>query len=194
MRKRPAKRDPKADHTLGYGHGTLPYCICLIFPPEQRQSLVRIAQMHYAAMAKNYCLSDKIIPHLTLCQFYANDIKALPTRLNEMRIPKYIKMAHGHIRRGRNEHEGFDWVEIAVEKDRALTTLKSKVDEVLDFFEMYKRTPGGIEYSPHITLARVSAGTKVAVPISVDGLIPCILALGRIDTNGQLLKIEWQPE
>ncbi len=162
--------------------------VVLLPPIELSKALTDYSQKNFNSLAKGYCLSDDVLPHITLCQFKAlakpdiamNDIKMTPT------LHSYL------LRMGEGQHQGYAWAELAVEYKEWLLHLHKYV--------VSKLAPLGVEiltknYTPHLTLCRIDAvnvkeikNLKIPSEFYVPAK-PWTMAMGSSDENGQYLGV-----
>lgn len=149
-----------------------------------RDRLVDFAQDKYAKIADGYCLSQTSYPHITLAQFEAEDQPMI--FLEDVFEPQFT---HFNLRDGSGDHDGFVWVEWAVQKEQWLSDLQNGVIESLKGEGANITSAIGDEYQPHLTFCRVpkSKEEKVDPALIEQAKLPWIFTIGSSDKNGQFL-------
>lgn len=78
---------------------------------EFRDRVIDYAQEKYNNISDGYCLSHKIYPHITLCQFEADEQPMI--FYDAVFNPIFTK---ANVRDGIGIHKGYSWVEWVVKK------------------------------------------------------------------------------
>ncbi len=171
-----------------FGALSLNYFNAVLVPPNDlAKELVAYAQNHFATIADGYCLSDTVCPHITLCQFEAEEIPHIDIA-NEFIKPIYVLSTD--IRKGTDIHEGYYWLSLIVEKEDWLVDLQKSVYSQLEKLGCSVKTQTGDLYNPHVTFCR----TKENIEFNKDviGFIKetkgWSFEIGQSDENGQYLK------
>lgn len=160
------------------------YNAVLLPDVDFRDRLVDYAQDNYDEISDGYCLSHKVYPHITLCQFEADDQPMI--FIEELFEPVFTLP---NIRQGQGEHSGYNWVEWLVQKDEWLVQLQKGVKDALES-EGAKVTTGiGESYHPHMTFCRTPKQEIDDIPLAMieQSDKPWIFTIGESDKNGQFL-------
>lgn len=168
---------------------------------EFQLSLVELARRNLK-QADGYLLGPQAIPHVTICQFRAEE-KRLLTIKAELEIdrtgenifvqPQLLSFSHFYIKPGNLQHSGKYWVGLAIREREHLTELHLSTAAALQRLTLEVLTVG--DYFPHLTLGRMPPGA-----ISLESLPPpesdffrtaqnfhCKLGLS--NENGVLLRV-----
>ncbi|MEM9469764.1 MAG: hypothetical protein AAF988_06335 [Pseudomonadota bacterium] len=166
------------------------YLNSVLLPPSDiAKRLVEYAQEHCATVADNYCLSDQVLPHITLCQFQADDISIFQDI--EIKSPIDIELKKSNIREGDGIHNGYAWFELEVTKSEALVALQGKVAQTINERAGNISTRIGNGYHPHLTFCRTQFDKmnylkSLKVPKKFLGLKKNYnFEIGYSDENGQ---------
>lgn len=149
-----------------------------------RDRVVDYAQQEYSDISNDYCLSHKVYPHISLCQFEADDPPMI--FIDGLFNPVFTEP---NVREGIGIHQGYNWIEWIVKKDDWIVQLQETVRGALKS-EGVNVTAGKAEhYYPHMTFCRTSAERKDDVPLAVveQSSKPWIFTIGSSDQNGQFL-------
>lgn len=146
--------------------------------------MVDYAQKKYSKISDGYCLSSKVYPHITLCQFEADD---QPMIFNENVFNPIF--THADIRNGKGIHKNHSWIEWVVQKDQWLMDLQSSVTGALQSEGVKLTNASAEEYCPHMTFCRIPINRKDNVPLAAieQSQRPWIFTIGSSDPNGQFL-------
>lgn len=145
---------------------------------------VEYAQEKYADIAEGYCLSPTVYPHITLCQFQADDQPMI--FIDGLFNPVFHEV---HVRAGAGQHLGYSWVEWTVRKDDWLVQLQASVHDSLTSEGASVHTETGDTYYPHMTFCRIPQGKAddVELPMIEQSVKPWIFTIGMSDEAGQFL-------
>jgi len=155
-------------------------------PADLSQQLVLFAQENFADKADGYCLSDTVLPHITLCQFKANEAPEVSFG-NVQKVPEPTVY---QLRAGKEIHEGYLWAEILIKPEPWLNDLHCRVrDELISHgAEILTK-----DYMPHQTFCRLSESQKdLAMAIQIPDMLlqkheGWTFEVGHCDVNGQYL-------
>jgi 2'-5' RNA ligase len=153
------------------------------------QKLVSFAQENFADKADGYCLSERVFPHITLCQFKAD--KMLEFTLNQiLKSPEPIKY---NVGTGVEIHKGYVWTEVIIKPEPWLISLHEYAKNKLQSFGAQTITKN---YKPHQTFCRLPDSQK---DFAENIKLPDVLLkkhegwtfeIGRSDENGQYFGLE----
>jgi 2'-5' RNA ligase len=144
----------------------------------------------FASLHDNYLLGQASYPHVTICQFYAeeNQVQGLWEKavgfFNEKSLYLSFKQATTFVINERL------WVQLIPEPHARLQQLHNALAELI-------KEPLGLareKYSPHLTLANIKkelqekACAQVAA-LRVSLADEFVLALGHCDANGQFTEV-----
>lgn len=149
-----------------------------------RDRVVEYAIEHYTDIADGYCLSHKVYPHITLCQFEADEQPMV--FFDDVFNPVFTDV---NIRGGLGIHKGYNWIEWTVRKEGWLVHLQETVNSTLQSEGMKVTTGKGDKYHPHMTFCRTPEMDAKHIPLpSVEqSSVPWIFTIGSSDQNGQFL-------
>lgn len=149
-----------------------------------RDRVVEYAQDKYADVYEGYCLSHQIYPHITLCQFEADDQPMI--FIDEVFHPVFTE---ANIREGKGIHQGYSWVEWLVQKDDSIVQLQETVRGALESEGIKVLTETGSDYSPHMTFCRIPVQKEDGIPVAMieQSSRPWIFTIGSSDQMGQFL-------
>lgn len=163
----------------------------VLIPPENLAPQFMRYAANFLAAADGYLLSEKVLPHITVCQFETN--REIPDCALDRTEP--VKFSGFNIRAGIGIHDGYSWFEMLAVKTPSLTSLQKHVANILAEGSITPLTKLGDDYSPHVTFCRV----KKKNVSDWSGRIPDIdfcdtetlwrYAVGVSDRNGQLLRL-----
>lgn len=155
-------------------------------PNELEEALTSFAQENFADKADGYCLSDKVFPHITLCQFKAN---AMP-EISFDEIKKSPDPVKYNVGVGTGIHEGYVWAEILIKPEPWLYHLHEYVKNKLSSYDVEILTKN---YMPHQTFCRLPANQQdFAQSIKLPKMFlkqyeGWTFEVGHSDGNGQYL-------
>lgn len=134
--------------------------------------LVELARVNLTEQASGYMLGEQAIPHVTICQFQAQDkqVDALWNSLSAedssaLQAFMPLVFSHIYIKPGKNQHLDKYWVGLAVQWHTAIFTLQNWATCQLAAANIESLTLSH-NYFPHLTLARC----KPDVPITLHTL------------------------
>jgi 2'-5' RNA ligase len=165
-----------------------------LIPVDQslRDELQLLAQSYFSATQDGYILASDALPHVTLCQFRAQDQQSALDLFHSFGARKNegLTLKDFRLRKGTAPHAGFLWAEFPVEKSRSLIDLQRDCFFHLKDGKVEVLTP--VEtYSPHVTLARL-AREPDRVPSGLHRLhqkpVPFSLAIGVSSENGVFIR------
>ena len=169
------------------------YNTVLLPPPPLAGEITRFAQENFAAVADGYCLSaeNNVLPHISLCQFKAEDFDFSSFKNMSCSLtPILTELA---IRYGDDIHEGYLWLELAVQKTDGLLGLQCAVRTVLERQGLSPLNGQGDNYIPHLTFCRIMENNFDGVCHTLPPktfFLPAEgwrFAVGQADGNGQFL-------
>ncbi len=167
---------------------------------------VAFAQQNFRAQQDGYLLGNNAVPHVTLCQFHAEEpaLAALWPKLRVMNAGHLCSLQFSgvYFSPGRNEHSGMSWAGFAVAVQDELSALQGAVHDAVTGQGLIARTAKGVDYFPHLTLARLDV---LAIPALQswpdqdfwDQSYGFGLSLGLSDENGvyqQCLQADFECE
>lgn len=144
----------------------------------------------FSQLSDSYLLGAASYPHVTLCQFYAeeNEVGAIWEKANQAFSEKLLCL---HFKQATTfEHIGKLWIQLIPKPEASLQKLHLLITEIV-------KLPLGLireRYSPHLTLANIKkdqhekALAQVAA-LRINFSDDFILALGSCDEMGQLTSI-----
>ncbi len=169
------------------------YYNAVLLPPESlARKITDFAQSVFADQADSYCLSNKVLPHITLCQYQCN---GETPDFSEISSVLEVALAGYGARHGTKAHAGFMWPELTVYKTQSLVSLQGKVAAYLDNKGIKTTTDIGDYYWPHVTLCRIgetsykSTSVLLLEDVSFGKNLPWTFAYGCSDENGQFLGV-----
>lgn len=125
-----------------------------------KEEIIRISRLFFADIHDNYILGTEGLPHITLCQFKAdnpdtalNAYKHL-VRQENLTVPGTLYVEKFQVRAGTLVNSGTFIAEYKIKPDKKLTDLQFRCAEILNACGLENLTPSQ-KYSPHITLARL---------------------------------------
>ncbi|MEM7618336.1 MAG: hypothetical protein AAF244_03020 [Pseudomonadota bacterium] len=158
------------------------YYNAVLLPPEKvSKNIIKFATENYKEVSNGYCLGEGVFPHITLYQFKAHSVPNL--QFDEtIKTPTFLEM---NIRTGTDIHEGFNWIELIVERDEWLMDMAESVREKLALQEVEILTR---IYNPHLTLCRTKLNRlgNIKFPFYIfSDKGDWIFKIGKSDRNGQ---------
>ena len=149
-----------------------------------RDRVVEYTIDNYIDIADGYCLSQKVYPHITLCQFQAEEPPMI--FFDEVFTPVFTQV---NMREGKGIHQGYSWIEWAVQKDGWLIQLQETVIGALESEGIKATTKKGKDFHPHMTFCRTLKTELEAIPLAAveQPKTPWIFTIGSTDKNGQFL-------
>lgn len=158
------------------------YYNAVLLPPEKTsKEIINFAKTHYADIADGYCLSDDVLPHITLCQFKNN----IMLDLNYTQTIDTPIFSQTNIRSGEGIHAGYDWIELLVKKEESLTRLAANVKDEITSLGGEVLTK---KYNPHLTLCRFQSERvkEIEFPFDIfNDKDKWKFSVGKSDMNGQ---------
>lgn len=140
-----------------------------------------------------YLLGDNALPHVTLCQFTADEaqLTSIKSALDTLQKNISVRTLNQEIRTGTGLHQGFDWVQTAIESMPELWTLQKDVFELI-----IKHQADALNhpdtYEPHITYGRVANkmcdNSVLSLFKDLPDTLHLTLGLGRSTPNGEWTK------
>jgi len=161
------------------------YFNAVLKPPSGLdQQFIDFAQENFADKADGYCLSDKVLPHIKLCLFKADDL--LDIYIDTIsKVPEFVQYNVGI---GREIHKGYVWAEIIIKPKAWLLHLHEYVKNKLNASGAEILTK---HYTPHITFCRLPESQKeFADSIEIPNIFfkphdGWTFEIGHSDVNGQ---------
>lgn len=156
---------------------------------QHPEAYIKLARKYFKQDSEGYLLGPHSLPHITLCQFLADE-SVLFTLIPELEKADKSPPIHLTGLRFSNKHNSSLWgASISVRRSPELISL---VEFVVNLLQKYKLVPlnsVGDLYTPHLTLARVNCINIKDFPkdIFIGDLFT--LALGESDELGQFIKI-----
>ena len=149
-----------------------------------RDRVVDYAQDKYSDISDGYCLSHKAYPHITLCQFEADDPPMI--FIDGLFNPVFTEPK---IREGKGNHQGYSWVEWIVQKDDWVVQLQDTVRGALESEGIKVTAIEGEDYYPHMTFCRTPKEISDDIELAMveQSNKPWIFTIGSSDLNGQFL-------
>lgn len=166
--------------------------ICLKFDPSTAAVFEHIAQSSFQESAFGYCLGNGIaFPHITLSQLHVTDAgqKAdIDQWLDEKKFKIPVTLDNFNI----SFHSpGVMWCHFSVHKSAALTALQAEIHHFVKTIGLAPLNPSLDAYHPHVTIARLKAGTPIPsfqIPEElIDQEFATEVIYGPSDEVGQLL-------
>ncbi|MBS0185195.1 MAG: hypothetical protein JSS34_02415 [Proteobacteria bacterium] len=157
----------------------------------EKAPYIQEAQKLFSKNYKNYILGDESLPHITLCQFYAED-GALEGILKDVKkIKAWPSVNFTGISFQKEKNTPFWWAELSVLCEASLLNFQS---HIMSLLKQYKTVPLNLPenlYRPHLTLARVTSLKIKAIHEDLLTQRPFTLALGESDFFGQFVKTRY---
>lgn len=149
-----------------------------------RDRVVEYAQDKYRDISDGYCLSHKVYPHITLCEFEADEPPMI--FIDELVHPVFIE---ANVRTGTGLHEGYSWVEWTVQKEDWIVQLQKTVRGALESEGLKVTTKQEEPFHPHMTFCRILSQKEDDVPLAMveQSSKPWIFTIGSSDQMGQFL-------
>jgi len=120
---------------------------------ELTEALTLFSQENFSDLADGYCLSDSVFPHITLCQFKADEIPEISFgAINKS--PEPVKYNVGV---GEGIHEGYLWSHLLIKPESWLNNLYELVKNKLNAHDVEIITR---DYTPHQTFCRLPESQK----------------------------------
>ncbi len=170
------------------------YNAVLIPPADLSARIVAYAGRHFFDIAQGYCLSEKSLPHVTLCQFKTHGMPPRFSGFPGFTSPFDITLSGYGAHYGRGPHQDYIWVELLVHKTGPLMALQKAVANYLAGHNIKPLTQGGDYYRPHVTLARMKIDAYQSMPNIMPGkeffgvAQSWQFACGKSDRQGQFLE------
>ncbi len=160
-------------------------------------SYCNVANELFSDISHGYILSENSHPHITLCQFKSEDLKAIASIWQQIKLfnfevlkPKFLGI---NFQRGAGEHDKFYWAQIIVEREKPIMDMHFKVLNILNENQMKCITDNGDLYKPHVTLARIQLNRPISLwPSHILNPTGFKITLGISDGNGQYLKMLYE--
>jgi 2'-5' RNA ligase len=175
------------------------YNIVLIPDKQTGKILTDLAFQTYSKIADGYCLEDgKVFPHITLTQFYTQDIEVVKNiendvkRLKLVSIP-YIYFTNFGARFWKSDAESYLWIGLSNKNTSELADFQRVFHEIILSHNLKPLNGSLGNYAPHVTFARILASTtlpEILIPnlfITDNHIGDWSLAIGHSDKNGQFL-------
>jgi len=160
-----------------------------------RDNIIRISRKYFLDIQDEYILGPEGLPHITLCQFKADNLEQAVNVYNELLSREKIDSIKPTIekfntRPGKLVNVGKFIAEYKIKPAPDLVNLQLRCADRLSSYKLKKRTPSE-GYSPHITLARLSSApdripTKQDLNCPVDFSVR--LSLGLSTESGVFVK------
>ena len=174
--------------------------IVLSFNDKTNSGFVQFAQDKFSSISDGYCLSEIVIPHVTLAQINLANFSAqedLIASLSSINPENICLNPEGFaFRYGSSTHTGKIWIEIIIQKTKALLDVHNDVCKTLEIFDLKPLNAYGKNYHPHITFCRMSLDHQIPQILLPQNFVHPIkkpfLCFGESDPNGQLLSILWK--
>lgn len=166
------------------------YNIALV-PVDHSQQLIDLSK-NFISLANNYLLGEKSLPHLTLCQFFANEVELVSIweQVSNILDPHVIDLVFTQF--SFVSADNYYWVSLRPDSCNELVKMHYTVASVIKnpINRSYE------QYDPHITLFNTKDENyeeKVkqiihAPPTFTDAFVPL---LGESDDVGQLLEAKF---
>ena len=155
-------------------------------PQELAEALTLFAQENFSDIADGYCLSDRVLSHITLCQFKANEMPDISFDT----IQKSPEPMAYNVGIGDGMHEGYVWSEITIKPEPWLYHLHEYVKNKLSSYDVEILTKN---YTPHQTFCRLPESQKdFAEAIKIPDMFlqqhnGWTFEVGYSDANGQYM-------
>jgi hypothetical protein len=130
-----------------------------------RCAFVVLARANFAAVHDGYLLGPAALPHITLCQFEAEDEEAAVGGFRSWRDKGDLRLQirEFRLRPGVSAQFGWLWAEFVVEHRPALFLQQKSCVEHLKAAGFAVLTQVAT-YNPHLTLARLAEGAREVPP------------------------------
>lgn len=160
---------------------------------DDNESLFRLSS-NYLLASNGYCLlRGAALPHVTLCQFRAQDNESAVALVRDsIGIEFDVSISEIYVKH-HVKSDGY-WVGFNVLRGAQLIEEQSRIVRSLEGQSIETLTGSRDEYFPHFTVARILLG-KVPIDLLLSDktllgrTIPCRLKLGVSDENGQFVSI-----
>jgi 2'-5' RNA ligase len=160
----------------------------LALVPLNKHDDLRAFAKNFYAIALNYRMGETSIPHITLCQFIAdeNDLGAIWADASRIQESKVLRIRLNEVRCLASP--GFNAVSLMPDNEEALTTLHYAIANLVE----ERRSKCFAEYDPHLTVINTE---KPEFENYVSGIAyetiedDFNLVLGLSDDLGQLKSI-----
>ena len=146
--------------------GTLAYFNIALFAESDDliADCTKFARSNLEQYADGYLLGEDAWPHITLCQFMADEsqVASIWSAVSNLRADP-IKLCFGHIYilSGGSIHMGTHWVGFAVTPNAELLNLQKAVNDKLASCKIESITKPS-SYFPHLTWGRVKPGANLS--------------------------------
>lgn len=133
----------------------------IILKPSKKtaKKYIQASQKLFAKQNHGYVLTEKGMPHLTICQFQCEQKEKAAHLWEEIRknqlqsMPIYFTSLS--LVRGKKEHQGLYWAELSAAREQKLLKVYQDINFLIEKkgFTILNHHEG--YYRPHITLARI---------------------------------------
>jgi 2'-5' RNA ligase len=170
------------------------YILALVPTREVATTYIQTAQTLFGNHHDSYLLSEKVSPHITVCQFETEqESKAtlfwhqIDTLSNRKLFPRLTGVS---FQKGMGKLKEFYWAEVSVAREEALMKVHQFALDALEKCGLHSVNDSGDLYRPHITLARIRLPETIQrwpdELFEDQGEYKLALALG--DDHGQYLS------
>jgi len=160
------------------------YFNAVLLPPEEvSKDIVNFTTDNLKHFAEGYCLSNLVLPHITLCQFKSYK-KPHSYEHADLKVPSFKEL---NLRTGTGKHKGFYWVELLIEKESWLLDLAHQTQQNIEKNDGMVLTAEK-NYKPHLTLCRTKQNqiNMLDFPFEIFNKKEAWqFAIGASDENGQ---------
>lgn len=154
------------------------------------EKYIKEARHHFSLIADKYILGPQSIPHITLCQFYA-DLEIYPTVWQEVinlgNCPQPEFTGFSFIKDHQNPN--LWWAEISVSRKSELVNFQNKVTHILKKNEIDCLNDINDLYRPHLTLARIDKLEINSLDAQLLQSETFMLSIGVSDEVGQFTQM-----
>jgi 2'-5' RNA ligase len=177
------------------------YSIVLVCNAAQRDLFVDLAHKLPQRSYAGYLLSERSLPHITLCQFQVDDERVIKVLKNELQryqgsfVPQITGIS---FLPGSNEFKNEVWIEFSVLREATLIEIQNDMVRLLHNHNITISNNAGAIYRPHITLAKVVRSCMVGINLNsfshtwsllLERKIKFDVVLGLSDHNWQFVEI-----
>lgn len=175
--------------------------IALTFPQDISNAYIDFAE-NFSDSAYDYCISEHVIPHITLCQIALEDLELhtkIVDALSDIVTKGFDIDPFGiGFRFGSKRHREKLWLELSFKKNDGLVALQKEVCDTVKQLKIKPLTVCDINYHPHLTFCNLRLNDPLPRINSVKSFNnimssqSAFLSFGQSDDNGQFLSVDWK--
>lgn len=157
----------------------------------EKEPYIQEAKRLFSKVHDNYLLGDGSFPHVTLCQFYADDLTLEAVLRDLQEIKRWPFPTFTGISFQKEKDTSRWWAALSVLREEPLLHLRKNMTSLLSSHKIVPLNPSETSYLPHLTLARISSQEIRPFDDTLLTQRPFALALGEADFFGQFVRTRY---